>query len=72
MRPNEALDEAASMGGKVVPGDQQRAAHVPEKVFEILHDLRRLDRPGEEPEVEVPDGHREFAGPPSCSTNDGD
>ena len=57
MRPNEVLDEAASVGRKAVPDNQQRAAHVPEKVFEKLHDLRRLNRSREEPEVEVPDGH---------------
>jgi len=47
IRQNEVLHEAASMGRQAIPDDQHLAAHVTEKVFEKLHNLRRLDRPRE-------------------------
>ena len=48
--------EAATVRGEAVPDDQQLAGQMPLEVGEKLHDLRCLDRAGEEPEVKVPPG----------------
>lgn len=63
-RSDEVLDLTAAVCRQAVPDDQQLAPDLAQEPAEEIDDLRRLDRPTIEPEVELPPrdsgDHRQF------------
>lgn len=54
---DECAHQSALVGLEAVPNDQQLALDLARERGQELHQLWALDAAGEEPEVEVPEGH---------------